>query len=223
MFLNQSIIILLLQLSWKRITMRHSFSLQDVLISTKAEQGADNFDLEFNKSYIHNKPLHASKEKTSLATPSTWKKWLRASLMVLLGFCYYCRFFNLTSDATLDDVLQVACEFCGKTWEVATNSVVPQPFIEQYCCRAPYIVTLLRDGLHITNDQLLIGSGSITWTLGVAFLEAEQAFRRKSEFLGYSILHASTNPAVLLGLLLIAVLLLFCTISHAFRCTSKIS
>ena len=125
------------------------------------------------------------------------------------GFFVVYRFFNLTSDATLDDVLQVGHEFCEKTWDVAKNSVVPQPFIEQYCFRAPYIVSLLRDGLHITHDQLLIGSGSITWTLGVALLEAEQAFRRKSEFCGYSILHASTNPAVLLVLLLISVLLLF--------------
>ncbi|GFY83476.1 GDA1/CD39 nucleoside phosphatase family protein [Actinidia rufa] len=72
------------------------------------------------------------------------------------------------SDSTLDDVLEKGREFCEKTWDTAKNSVAPQPFIEQYCFRAPYIVFLLREGLHITERQVIIGSGSITWTLGAA-------------------------------------------------------
>lgn len=138
------------------------------------------------------------------------------------GFFVVYRFFNLTPDSTLDDVLQVGREFCEKTWEVAKSSVIPQPFIEQYCFRAPYIASLLRDGLHITDHQVLIGSGSITWTLGVALLEAGQAFSRKIEFHGYNILHGGINPAVLLALLLISVILLCCAISYAFNWVPKL-
>ncbi|GAA0139757.1 nucleotide phosphatase [Lithospermum erythrorhizon] len=63
-------------------------------------------------------------------------------------------------------------EFCEKSWDVAKKSVAPQPSIEQYCFRAPYVVFLLREGLHITDSNVAIGSGSITWTLGVALVEA---------------------------------------------------
>lgn len=138
------------------------------------------------------------------------------------GFFVVYRFFNLTSDATLDDVLHVGREFCDKKWEVAMNSVVPQPFIEQYCFRAPYIASLLGDGLHITDNQVLIGSGSITWTLGVALLEAGQAFSSKIEFHGYNILHAGINPAVLLIFLLISVILVLCAISYGFNWMPKL-
>ncbi|ONK60842.1 uncharacterized protein A4U43_C08F23290 [Asparagus officinalis] len=146
----------------------------------------------------------------------------RGQFYAMSGFFVVYRFFNLTPDATLDDVLKVGREFCEKSWQVAEHSVVPQPFIEQYCFRAPYIVSLLRDGLHMTDSQVFIGSGSTTWTLGVALLEAGQAFSRKIEFPDYSILHASTNTAVLLVLLLMSVILLCCAISYAFNWTSKI-
>ncbi|KAF6146983.1 hypothetical protein GIB67_036702 [Kingdonia uniflora] len=96
----------------------------------------------------------------------------RGQFYAMSGFFVVFRFFNLTSEATLDDVLQRGQEFCEKQWEVAKNSVVQQPFIEQYCFRAPYIVSLLREGLHIVDKQVVIGSGSTTWTLGVALLEA---------------------------------------------------
>ncbi|KAH7845538.1 hypothetical protein Vadar_003293 [Vaccinium darrowii] len=41
----------------------------------------------------------------------------------------------------------------GEIFGKEKNSVVSQPFIKQYCFRAPYIVLLLREGLHITDDQ----------------------------------------------------------------------
>ncbi|GFY82079.1 GDA1/CD39 nucleoside phosphatase family protein [Actinidia rufa] len=96
------------------------------------------------------------------------------------GFFVVYRFFNLSSDATLDDALEKGQEFCEKTWDIAKNSVAPQPFMEQYCFRAPYIVFLLREGLHITERQLIIGSGSITWTLGIGLLEAGKAFSTRT-------------------------------------------
>ncbi|KAB1215614.1 putative apyrase 7 [Morella rubra] len=129
------------------------------------------------------------------------------------GFFVVYRFFNLSSEATLDDVLEKGHEFCEKTWDVARNSVAPQPFIEQYCFRAPYIVLLLREGLHITDSQIIIGSGSITWTLGVALLEAGKAFSSRMPLKSNEILQMKINPIVIISILSISLVLLVCAFS----------
>ncbi|XVE65414.1 hypothetical protein DITRI_Ditri07aG0178300 [Diplodiscus trichospermus] len=128
------------------------------------------------------------------------------------GFFVVYRFFNLSSDATLDDVLEKGKDFCGVTWEVAKNSVAPQPFIEQYCFRAPYIVSLLREGLHITDSQLVIGSGSITWTMGVALLEAGKSFSSRLGIRGYQILKTKIDPIILISILFMSFILLVCAL-----------
>ncbi|KAG8639780.1 probable apyrase 7 [Manihot esculenta] len=138
------------------------------------------------------------------------------------GFFVVYRFFNLTSEATLDDVLEKGQEFCEKTWEVARKSVSPQPFIEQYCFRAPYIVFLLREGLHITDNQIIIGSGSITWTLGVALFEAGKAFSPRLRLPSYQILQVRIHPIVLIVILIISLILLFCAISCLANWTPRI-
>ncbi|GJN14643.1 hypothetical protein PR202_gb01494 [Eleusine coracana subsp. coracana] len=81
------------------------------------------------------------------------------------GFFVVFKFFNLTADATLIDVLKRGQQFCEKPWKVAKSSVPPQPFIEQYCFRAPYIASLLREGLQIKDNQntggcSMLGMGS---------------------------------------------------------------
>ncbi|XP_047978530.1 probable apyrase 7 isoform X4 [Salvia hispanica] len=100
----------------------------------------------------------------------------RGRFYAMSGFYVVYRFFNLTPEATLDDVLEKGRRYCDKSWLDAKKSVVPQPFIEQYCFRAPYVVLLLREGLHIPDSHVTVGSGSITWTLGVALFEAGKAF-----------------------------------------------
>ncbi|VAH20073.1 unnamed protein product [Triticum turgidum subsp. durum] len=127
------------------------------------------------------------------------------------GFYVVFKFFNLTPDATLVDVLKRGQEFCEKPWDVARSSVPPQPFIEQYCFRAPYITSLLREGLQIKDNQVIIGSGSITWTLGVALLEAGQALSRM-DIQGYILLHREINPNILIVLFLISIVLVICAI-----------
>ncbi|KAK6251599.1 hypothetical protein SCA6_005604 [Theobroma cacao] len=131
----------------------------------------------------------------------------------LSGFFVVYRFFNLSSDAALDDVLEKGRDFCEKTWEVAKNSVAPQPFIEQYCFRAPYIVSLLREGLHITDSQLVIGSGSITWTKGVALLAAGKSFSSRLRLRGYQILQMKIDPIILIAILFMSLILLVCALS----------
>ncbi|XP_047329771.1 probable apyrase 7 [Impatiens glandulifera] len=129
------------------------------------------------------------------------------------GFFVVYRFFNLSLEATLDDVLEKGQEFCEKTWSIAKKSVAPQPFIEQYCFRSPYIVSLLRDGLHISDTQVSIGSGSTTWTLGVALLEAGKVFSTRMDFRGYKILDMKINPVILFALMFISMIFLLCALS----------
>lgn len=133
------------------------------------------------------------------------------------GFFVVYRFFNLTADATLDDVLEKGREFCEKTWEVAKNSVAPQPFIEQYCFRAPYIALLLREGLHITDNQITIGSGGITWTLGVALLESGKAFPMRMGLHSYEVLQMRVNPVLLMAILLATLSVLLCALSRVYN------
>nr|KYP34143.1 Ectonucleoside triphosphate diphosphohydrolase 1 [Cajanus cajan] len=132
---------------------------------------------------------------------------------VISGFYVVYRFFNLTSEAMLDDVLAKGKEFCGKRWDVAKKSVAPQPFIEQYCFRAPYIASLLREGLHINDNQITVGSGNITWTLGVALLEAGKAFSTRFGFRDLEFFQMKINPLVLVPILLLSFILLLCALS----------
>lgn len=105
------------------------------------------------------------------------------------GFFVVFKFFNLSSAASFNDVIEKGQEFCSKTWQDAKKSVVPQPFIEQYCFRAPYVVSLLRDGLHLKEQQVVVGSGSITWTLGAALLEAGTSLFKRSRVGGQASFH----------------------------------
>ncbi|KAL5172865.1 putative apyrase 7 [Glycine soja] len=132
---------------------------------------------------------------------------------VISGFFVVYRFFNLTAEATLEDVLEKGREFCDKRWDVARKSVAPQPFIEQYCFRAPYIASLVREGLHITDKHITVGSGSITWTLGVALLEAGKAYSVRFGLRGFYLLQMKMNPLILIPILILSFILLLCALS----------
>lgn len=90
----------------------------------------------------------------------------------LAGFYVVYKFFGLPQDAPLDDLLAKGQDFCKMPWKEAERSVDPQPSIEQYCFRSPYVTALLRDGLHLQDNQIQIGSGDFSWTLGAALWEA---------------------------------------------------
>lgn len=146
----------------------------------------------------------------------------RGQFYAMSGFYVVFKFFNLTSDAVLDEVLQLGQEYCRKTWEVAKVSVAPQPFIEQYCFRAPYIVSLLRDGLHISDKQVVVGSGSISWTLGVALMEAGKTLPSRIELSGYGLLNQDISPTIVYGMLLLSVIVLFCALACVSNWMPKI-
>ncbi|XP_047978523.1 probable apyrase 7 isoform X2 [Salvia hispanica] len=134
----------------------------------------------------------------------------RGQFYAMSGFYVVYRFFNLTPEATLDDVLEKGRRYCDKSWLDAKKSVVPQPFIEQYCFRAPYVVLLLREGLHIPDSHVTVGSGSITWTLGVALFEAGKAFPFSGKSRGYDIFQVRINPLFVLAFSLAVLFFLVC-------------
>lgn len=60
---------------------------------------------------------------------------------------------------------------------------------------------------------MTIGSGSITWTLGVALLEASQALSGSMEINSYRIFHTTIEPTTLIVLLFLSLILLICALS----------
>lgn len=96
----------------------------------------------------------------------------RGKFYALSGFFVVYKFFGLSPDCSLKELLQKARKYCVLNWEDARSSVEPQTSIEQYCFRAPYVVALLRTGLHLTDEQIIVDSGGFAWTLGAALLEA---------------------------------------------------
>jgi hypothetical protein len=75
-------------------------------------------------------------------------------------------------DATIGKLLKRGQKFCELNWKDAQAKVIAQPSVDQYCFRAPYVGALLRQGLHLCDDQVTIGSGDFAWTLGAALWEA---------------------------------------------------
>ncbi|KAJ8774151.1 hypothetical protein K2173_009582 [Erythroxylum novogranatense] len=90
---------------------------------------------------------------------------------------------------------------------VAMNSFPPQPFIEQYCFRAPFIVFLLKEGLDIKDNQIIIGSGSITWTFGVALLEVGKTFSTRLRLHSYEAPLMNIHPIAHFTILFISLIL----------------
>ncbi|KAJ7544446.1 hypothetical protein O6H91_09G079700 [Diphasiastrum complanatum] len=126
------------------------------------------------------------------------------------GFFVMYKFFDLSPRSSLDELLSRGRQFCNMPWPKARDSVVPQPSIDRYCFRTPYVVSLLRDGLHIRDDQVMIGSGDMTWTLGAALLETG-ALRPKGGSSPSTPFIIDVPTLMIIGsLLLVIVLLFFC-------------
>lgn len=90
----------------------------------------------------------------------------------LAGFFVVYKFFGLKGDAPLGKLVKKGQKFCELNWKDAQAKVVAQPSVDQYCFRAPYVAALLRQGLHLHDDQVTIGPGDFAWTLGAALWEA---------------------------------------------------
>lgn len=124
----------------------------------------------------------------------------------LAGFFIVYKFFGLSHDAPLNELLVKGRDFCKLPWKEAERSVEPQPSIEHYCFRSPYVVALFRQGLHLHDDQIRIGSGDFAWTLGAALWEAG-ALKPVQKSRASQLMNS--HSAVGLGVLLLLLLILF--------------
>ncbi|KAI5068940.1 hypothetical protein GOP47_0015241 [Adiantum capillus-veneris] len=144
----------------------------------------------------------------------------------LSGFFVVYKFFGLQPDAGFAELLDQGKAFCGKPWKKALNSVVPQPLVEHYCFRAPYVVELLQNGLHLQEDQITVGSGDMTWTLGAALLEAgafaptqSSHAAKPSSFFSSSAGPLTLDAGVLSVCLLAIMVLVVFTITYCHNCS----
>lgn len=132
----------------------------------------------------------------------------------LAGIFVLYNFFGLTASTPIEKLLEKGHKFCELNWKDAQASVVPQPSVDQYCFRAPYVVALLRHGLHLQDDQIVVGSGDFAWTLGAALWEAGALLPSQtstSQSMLSRVTHShSTFSLGLLMLLFLAVVAIIC-------------
>lgn len=147
----------------------------------------------------------------------------------LSGFFVVYKFFGLQPDAGFAELLNQGKAFCEKPWKKALNSVVPQPLVEHYCFRAPYVVELLQNGLHLKDDQVTVGSGDMTWTLGAALLEVgafsptpSSHVAKPNGFLKRSAGHLTGDAGVLSFVLLAIMVLFLFTVTYFHNCFSSL-
>ncbi|GAQ92229.1 hypothetical protein KFL_009510020 [Klebsormidium nitens] len=96
---------------------------------------------------------------------------LRGNFMALTGFFVVYHFFGLAGSVPLDRLLDAGQAFCKKTWTHVKAEYYGERGLDRYCFRAPYVVSLLRKGLGLRDDQIQIGTGDMAWTLGAALYE----------------------------------------------------
>ncbi|BDA48267.1 probable ectonucleoside triphosphate diphosphohydrolase 5 at N-terminal half [Coccomyxa sp. Obi] len=94
-----------------------------------------------------------------------------SNFFALTGFFVVFHFFGLPADAGLSDLERVGREHCGLDWEHLKRSRGAEMHVDKYCFRVPYIISLLRKGLAISEDRIRIGNGKEGWTLGAALAE----------------------------------------------------
>ncbi|XP_073396863.1 probable apyrase 7 isoform X2 [Physcomitrium patens] len=136
----------------------------------------------------------------------------------LAGFFVVYKFFGLKGNAPLGRLLKKGQKYCELNWKEVQAKVGAQPSIDQYCFRAPYVAALLRQGLHLRDDQVTIGSGDFAWTLGAALWEAGALIPVQTE--AEKIVQASfsnTRIAVSVALLLLLFLILGIITRHLLR------
>lgn len=139
----------------------------------------------------------------------------RGKFYGLAGFFVVYKFFGLKSAAPLNKLLKKGQKFCELNWHQAQANVVPQPSVDRYCFRAPYVVALLRQGLHLQDDQITVGSGDFAWTLGAALWEAGALLPTKTQHEKVVLARtANTRIAISMGLLLMLAAILGVVTCH---------
>lgn len=99
---------------------------------------------------------------------------LRGKYMALTGFYVVWRFLKIPSGGTLDHLLAHTEQHCDLRWEEVESSLGEHINVEKYCAWGTYVVDLLREGLKLDDQQVLIGGGDMGWPLGAALVEGSK-------------------------------------------------
>jgi len=93
--------------------------------------------------------------------------------VALTGFYVVLNFFGIDPKREgLGRVPAVGRAFCEKSWEQVSAQHAGEMAVETYCFRAPYVMALIETGLHLDQNQVIVGGPEIGgWTLGAALVE----------------------------------------------------
>lgn len=101
-----------------------------------------------------------------------------ATFVGLSGFYVVSHFFGLRGDDIgINNVLQQAGDsFCSMDWTQVHSKHTGELSPETYCFRAAYVSALVTQGLHLREDQVIIGDRNDGWTLGAALVEGQRFY-----------------------------------------------
>eukprot|EP00271_Cylindrocystis_brebissonii_P021331 TRINITY_DN7533_c0_g2_i1.p1 TRINITY_DN7533_c0_g2~~TRINITY_DN7533_c0_g2_i1.p1 ORF type:complete len:1181 (+),score=175.97 TRINITY_DN7533_c0_g2_i1:1123-4665(+) len=152
----------------------------DSLLATEVQLvGAPDWDRcqQLVDRVITSPPSSSDQQETSPLCPlppcalGAHQPSLRGKFVALAGFFVVYNFFGLSSEASLDELLAKGQTFCSRPWADVESESGSIRGVDRNCFRAPYIASLIRDGLHLSDDQVKVGSGDVGWTLGAAIYE----------------------------------------------------
>lgn len=153
-------------------------------------RGAPNFDSCRDLS------LSVVRTPTHCASPPCFLKFQnlesKNNFAALSGFYVVAHFFDvldnvsnakskegkvlkvLDKSSIVDDIIHAGRAFCALDWKEVELRHEGELLPETYCFRAPYIQSLLMDGLGLENDQIVMPGPGTSWTLGAALAEGHK-------------------------------------------------
>lgn len=126
--------------------------------------------------------------------------------VALSGFYVVHRFFGMATEvdgggAELGELRRRGNALCALPWDEMQRRYGDEPKLEEYCFRAPYVTTLLTDGLRLPEDRVDVGGQRAGWPLGLALVRGADEFATSS-----GTILSGLFPDVVLGGLCIAAL-----------------
>ncbi|XP_012873287.1 PREDICTED: ectonucleoside triphosphate diphosphohydrolase 1 isoform X4 [Dipodomys ordii] len=105
-----------------------------------------------------------------------WQK-LAKDIQAFSAFYFVMDFLNLTSEkvSSEEQMIEIMGNFCSKSWEEVKTSFpeIKEKYLSEYCFSGAYILSLLLQGYHFTNDSWeqihfmgKVEGSNAGWTLG---------------------------------------------------------
>ncbi|XP_069877407.1 ectonucleoside triphosphate diphosphohydrolase 1-like isoform X3 [Dipodomys merriami] len=102
---------------------------------------------------------------------------LQGNFGAFSAFYFVMDFLNLTSDkvSSEEQMIEIMGNFCSKSWEEVKTSFpeIKEKYLSEYCFSGAYILSLLLQGYHFTNDSWeqihfmgKVEGSNAGWTLG---------------------------------------------------------